>query len=107
MMLGLGKWEFTVDSMLYRGKVLVTVSDKEGNYDVGVDIPGMDSIPPIVIVSIAHEGNDLTGIAKNSALGNKDIPFSFSFTDEDNATGFIKLPMIGKLQLKNGTRISA
>lgn len=103
-MLGLGNWEFTVDSMLFRGKVKVAVTNEDGAYDVKLDIPGMDKIPPIVIVSIEEKENELCGIAKNSALGDKDIPFSFSF-DGEKATGFIKIPIVGKINLKDGRMI--
>lgn len=108
-MLGLGTWEFFVDTMFYRGRALLAVADKDGAYDVKLDVPGMDAIPPIVITSIEAEDNDIFGTARNSLLGDKDVPFRISFgVDEDGAetaNGYLKVPFIGKITFKNGKKI--
>jgi len=104
IMLGLGNWQFKVDTMFYRGNAILKVGEKNGEYDIGLEIPGMDNIPPIIVVTINAEGNTISGTAKNDLLGNKEIPFSITI-DGDRASGFLKVPFMGKLTLKDGVRI--
>ena len=103
-MVGLGTWEFFLDTMFYRGKVFLRVGEKEGGYDIGIDIPGMQ-MPPFSVNGMAAEGNTVTGMARTDLLPGKDIPFSITF-DGDKADGFLKVPFMGKLTLKNGTKIA-
>jgi len=101
-MLGLGTWQFFVDTMFYRGNVLLMVKDKDGEYDIGIDIPGVD-IPAFAVISLAAEGDTINGIAQTDLLKGKDIPFSITF-DGDTASGFMKIPFMGKLAMKDGKR---
>jgi len=103
-MLGLGTWEFQVDTMFYRGKVLLMVGEKDGGYDIGIDIPGMD-VPDFAITSLAAEDNTVSGTVQTSLLKGKDIPFSVTFEGE-TASGFMKVPFMGKLTMKDGKRIA-
>ena len=109
-MLGLGTWEFFVDTMFYRGRVLLTVADKDGDYDISIDIPGMD-VPDFKVTSLAaEEGNTetngtVTGTAQTDLLRGKDIPFSITF-DGDSADGFLKVPFMGKFTMRDGKRIA-
>jgi len=103
-MLGLGTWEFHVDTMFYRGKVLLIVKEKDGGYDMDIDIVGMDSTPPFAVNSMNIDGNTITGTAQTDLLKGKEIPYSITF-DGDAATGFLKIPFMGKINLKNGVRV--
>ncbi|MDR2687774.1 MAG: hypothetical protein LBB75_08465 [Oscillospiraceae bacterium] len=102
-MLGLGTWEFNVDTMFYRGRVLLMVNEKDGAYDIGIDIPGMD-VPAFEVASIEAEGNTVTGAARTDLLRGKDIPFSITF-DGDSAEGFLKVPFMGKFTMRDGKKI--
>jgi len=104
-MLGLGTWEFNVDTMFYRGKVLLIVKEKDGAYDMDIDIVGMDSTPPFAVLSMNVEGNTVSGAAQTDLLKGKEIPYSITF-DGDTATGFLKVPFMGKINLKNGARVA-
>ena len=109
-MLGLGTWEFNVDTMFYRGRVLLMVTEKDGEYDIGIDIPGMD-VPAFEVKSlVAEDGNTdvsgtVTGTAQTDLLRGKDIPFSITF-DGDTAEGFLKVPFMGKFTMRDGKRIA-
>jgi len=109
-MLGLGTWEFHVDTMFYRGRALLAVAEKDGGYDVQLDIPGMDAIPPIEIVSIESEDNEIFGTARNALLGSQTVSFRIAFSVDENgaeaASGFMKVPFIGKISFKDGKKIA-
>ena len=102
-MLGLGTWQFEVDTMFYRGRVLLIVGEKDGAYDISIDIPGMD-VPDFKVISIEAEDNTVTGAAQTDLLRGKDIPFSITF-DGDTAEGYLKVPFMGKFSLREGKKI--
>ena len=103
-MLGLGTWEFQENTMFYRGRVLLVLADKDGEYDVTLDLPGVD-VPDFEIVNMAQDGNTIAGAVKTSLLKGKEIPFSVTF-DGDTANGFMKIPFMGKITMKDGKRIA-
>ena len=105
-MLGLGTWQFAVDTMLFKGDAKLVVGEKDGAYDVDVKIPG-DSVPEFVFQGAKAEGNTLTGTVKidMDMMKGKDIPFSFTF-DGDNASGWLKVPFLGTVKLKKGFRVA-
>jgi len=101
----LGKWKFYVDTMFYRGDAILAVFEKEdGDYDVGLEIPGMANAPEIEVVRMEVDGNTINGAGKTDLLKGKEIPFSATF-DGDTASGFIKIPFIGRIKLTNGVRV--
>ena len=102
-MLGLGKWKFNVDTMFYKGEAFLTISNSNGDYDINVDLPGMN-VPDFSVSDMVADGNTLTGNVQTSLLKGKDIPFSGTF-EGDTANGFLKIPFMGKVKLENGVKI--
>ena len=103
-MIGLGTWKFTVDTPIYKGDALLYIKDDGGNYDVKCELVGMDKAG-MDAVSVCEEGeNTLTGIAVTNLLKGKDIPFTITF-EGGAANGFLKVPFIGKLKLKDGQKV--
>ena len=103
-MLGLGTWKFKVDTMFFRGDAKLIVAEKNGEYDITIDIPG-ETLPEIGFDNIQAEGNTVTGTARTDLLKGKDIPFSCTF-EGDTANGLLKVPMLGKIKLNNGVKIA-
>jgi len=102
-MVGLGKWKFNVDTMFYRGDAFLSIGEKDGEYDIGLELPGMD-VPDFSVNDIQAEGNTVTGNVKTSLLRGKEIPFSYTFEGE-SASGFMKVPFMGKIKLNNGVKV--
>jgi len=101
-MIGLGTWKFNVDTMFYKGEALLNITDNGGSYGVNCELKDMDL--GMEIVSINEENGDtLNGTATIKLLKGKEVEFSVTFT-EDAADGFLKVPFIGKIKLKNGTK---
>jgi len=103
-MLGLGKWKFQLDTMFYRGDVYLIVGEEDGEYDISIELTGMD-IPEFTYESLQVEGNTVTGIVHTDLLRGKDIPFGITFED-GAANGFLKIPFMGKIKLKDGVNIA-
>ena len=103
-MIGLGTWKFQVDTMFYNGAAILEITGEGGQYAVTASLPDMSGATEIALKDVTEDGDTLSGIATTSLLQGKDIPCSITF-DGDTAEGFMKVPFIGKLKLKDGVRI--
>lgn len=103
-MVGIGTWECRVDTMFFKGTAQIKVFDNNGAYGFEVIVPGMD-VPDIEVISVEEDGNAVDATIRTSLTGDKDIDLSVEF-DDDIVTGFIKVPYLGKVKLKDGHRIA-
>ena len=97
-----GKWACTVDSMLFRGEANVNIFEKDDTYDFELEISGID-IPEYTIKSVDVSDDHLKAVINIAMLG-KDAELDIDF-DDDSFVGFLKIPFIGKIKLKNGHRV--
>ncbi len=104
-MIGIGKWSCHVDTMMFRGDVILTIADNDGAYAFSAEVPGV-KLPEYSVTDIQEQedGCTLTAVVKTPVLSGKDLPISITF-DGDTCTGFAKVPLLGKMKFKNGTRI--
>ena len=102
-MIGLGKWSCSIDTMMYRGDAILTIADNGGAYSFTAEVPGV-KMPEYHVSNITEDGNTLTAIVTTPVLAGKELPISLTF-DGDVVTGFAKVPLLGKIKLKNGKRI--
>lgn len=103
-MIALGTWSFNVTTMFFKGEAKLRVFDDNGKYGFAVSLPGMDT-PDFEIKEIKEEGNTLSGILLTSLLRGKDIPFELTVENEV-ASGYLKAPYLGKVNLKNGKKVA-
>ena len=101
-MIGIGTWSFNVDTMFFRGEAQIKIFDICGEYGFEVKIPGED-IPEIIVKDVVEDGNTLNAVGNISLLKGKDIPVSLTF-EGDTASGFLKVPYVGKVKLKDGKK---
>lgn len=102
-MIGLGKWSVRVDTMMFRGTATINVFDNNGEYGFELDASGID-IPDVKVSNVVENGNKLDAVATTSALPGKEVPLSLEFNGYE-VTGFLKVPFIGKVKLKDGKKI--
>ncbi len=104
-MLGLGKWLAKIDNMFFKGDAVFTISGSDGNYDFKLELPnGEFDIPDIDIYDITEDGDTLNAKATVSLLPGKEIDVSLTFCG-DSCNGFLKIPFIGKIKLKDAQKI--
>lgn len=103
-MLGLGKWQCTVDNMFFQGKIFITISEKNGEYDFDFAIEG-GTLPQITINEVTAEGNTITGKGTTAAMPGKELTATMTFTDDEHFEGGLKIPFLGTLKVKNGHKI--
>ena len=102
-MVGIGTWSCRVDTMFFKGSGEVKVFDDGGKYGFELKIPGV-TIPDMTIKEVAENGNRVHAIVGTSVMPNKDLEIDVTF-DGDTFTGFVKVPILGKVILKDGKRV--
>jgi len=107
-MIGIGTWSCRIDTLFFKGEASIKIFDDNGEYGVELQIPDVE-IPEVEIVEIdADEENKVVdAVARISLLPGKDITCHFEFIDDDTFTGFLKIPFLGKVRLKDGKRVAA
>ena len=103
-MVGLGKWLAHVDTMFFTGDAIITVGNTSGEYSFDLELPSDIDIPEFKIYDITEDGNTLNAKASVDILQGKVIELSFTF-EGDTANGFIKIPFIGKIKIKDAKKI--
>lgn len=97
-MIGLGKWEAPINTMVFKGTGRVTISDVDGNYNFKFEVVGVD-LPEIKISNIAEDGNTLSATGECDAFKGKQIPITVTFNG-DNFSGLVKVPFVGRIKLE-------
>ncbi len=102
-MIGLGKWACSVNTMFFSGDVDFEIFDNNGEYGFNLNIPNV-KIPDITVKSVEEDDDTITAAVETSILPGKEITLVVTI-DGDTFDGYIKVPMFGKVKLKNGRRI--
>lgn len=97
-MIGIGKWEASINTMLFRGTGRVTISEKNGQYDFKLEIIG-ENVPEFRVSDVTEDGNTLRAVAASDMFKGKKIPVSATF-DGDNVVGTAKLPFLGNIKVR-------
>ncbi len=103
-MIGLGTWQGSVDTMFFSGTAEVRVFDDNGKYGFELKVPNIE-IPKIEVKEVVEEGNKINAVATTNLLPGKDINLSLEFNG-DTFTGFVKVPLLGKVNIKDGKKIA-
>ncbi len=102
-MIGLGKWACSVNTMIYSGDVDFEIFDNNGEYGFKLNVPNV-KVPDITVKSVEEDDDTITATVETSILSGKEITLVVTI-DGDTFDGFIKVPMFGKVKLKNGRKI--
>ena len=102
-MIGLGTWEAPISTIVFKGTGIMTISEKNGEYDFKFEIVGK-ALPEIKVDNVIEDGSTLTATGTCEALNIHSIPVSLTF-DGDTFTGLVKIPMIGRVKVK-GNKIA-
>ncbi len=103
-MIGLGKWTGDIETSLISGNAIVDITDNNGEYAFNVTVPALKKLPKFTVYDIKENGNNLSGKAEIDLMGKMTVDVSVNI-DGDTFTGYIKVPFMGKIEIKNGRRI--
>lgn len=102
-MIGLGKWDFDVDTIFFKGNAQVEIKNNNGKYEFSAVIPDV-KIPDYFISDIKEEGNTLLVTGGSDLLPGKSVTVSLTF-EGNTCNGIVNAPFVGKIKLKNGRKI--
>lgn len=103
-MIGLGKWTGEIETSLISGSAIVEISDNNGEYDFSVTVPSLKKLPNFKVYDIKEEGNRLSGKAEIELMGKMNVDISVEING-DAFTGYLQVPFLGKIEIKNGKKI--
>lgn len=103
-MVGIGTWSCRVDTLFFSGNGTVKVFDDGGKYGFELKIPGVN-VPDIQIKEVNETGNKVHAIVTSSIMPNKELGIDVEFFG-DTFIGFLTVPVLGKVKLKDGKRIA-
>lgn len=103
-MIGLGKWTGEIETSLISGSAIVEISDNNGEYDFSVTVPSLKKLPKFKVYDIKEDGNLLSGKAEIELMGKMNVNISVEING-DAFTGYLQVPVLGKIEIKNGKKI--
>lgn len=104
-MLGIGTWEFPVNTMAFKGTVRIDITDSGGKYGFALRVPGQRRVPPVMVRSVRENGDTLYIVARVPQFSSADIPVTLAFHG-NTASGTVKAPFVGVIKLSNGRKIA-
>lgn len=103
-MIGLGTWEFQLNTPVFKGTLHLSVLDKGGQYDFKPELPGYNGSMEYEVLSVKEEGNTLSGELTSSFIPvKKPIQLAMTFSG-DRCVAVAKVPILGKVKVQ-GKRI--
>ena len=77
-MIAIGKWSCNINTLFYKGEVLINVFDENGKYGFDITAAGVD-VPQIRIKSVIENGNTIDAVIEADALPGQQIPLHAVF----------------------------
>ena len=107
-MIGIGKWQGTVNVQILRfsGDVFITIANRDGAYDVDIKLPEQLQKVKLRFDTIEEAGDDgLKGKGKLLTPAGRELSFEAAVSfDGDEMSGYLKIA-IANIKIKNGHRI--
>ncbi|MFY9198440.1 MAG: hypothetical protein WBK75_01315 [Acutalibacteraceae bacterium] len=105
-MVGIGKWQFSVNTIFYKGSAVLEIKDNNGKYAFNVEAPGMKKMPDYFInnVKVNEKTNTLLVTGGSDMLPGKEVEVRATFNG-DRCDGYVKVPFLGKVAIKDGKKI--
>ena len=103
-MLGTGTWHLKIGNMFYNGDITLRVFDDGGKSGFEIIEPKMTA-PEVEIKRLSTAGNHLSATVTARELRGRDAQIELDFTDT-SVSGSAKVPLIGTVTIKEGTKIA-
>ena len=103
-MIGLGTWSFELNTPVFKGKLLLTILDNNGEYDFRPEFPGFAGDLEYEVLSAREDGNTLSGELTCSLIPvKKPIKLAMTFNG-DRCAAVARVPILGKIKVQ-GVRV--
>ncbi len=104
-MVGLGKYKANINNMFFKGDAIFELENDNGQYELEIELVNADfDMPDFELKDIIEDGDTLNAKATTSLLPGKEIEISLTF-ENDKCNGFLKIPFVGKVRIKDAVKI--
>lgn len=104
-MIGLGKYKVKIDHMFYNGIAVFEIKNDDGKYEIDIELENDDfKMPDIELKDVIEEVDTIIAKAAIDEFPGKLVDVSLTFND-DKCNGFLKIPFVGKIKIKDAVKI--
>ena len=103
-MIGMGKYKVEIDHMFFKGEAVFEIEFENDNYEFDIEIENADFDMDVTITEFEEDDDTLDAKATVAILPGKEIDIHLTF-DEDGCNGYLKIPFVGKIKIKDAIRI--
>ena len=98
------KYKAKINNMFFKGDAVFGMTCVDGKYGMEIDLEGAEFDMPVEITEAEIVDNTIIAKATTSLLPEKIIDITLTFED-DTCNGFLKIPFIGKIKIKDAIKI--
>lgn len=98
------KYRAKINNMFFKGDAVFGITYTDEKYGMEIDLEGAEFEMPVEIVEAEVEDTTLIAKATTPLLPDKIIDVTLTFED-DKCNGFLKIPFIGKIKIKDAIKI--
>lgn len=101
------KYRAKINNMFFKGDAVFGITYDGEKYGMDIDLEGADFEMPVEIIEAQveyAEENTLFAKATTPILPEKVFDITLTFED-DKCNGFLKIPFVGKIKIKDAVRV--
>ncbi len=98
------KYNAKINTIFFKGDAVFGITYTDGKYGMEVDLKDAEFDMPVEITEASVEENTLIAKATSELLPDRIIDINLTFED-DKCNGFLKIPFVGKVKIKNAEKI--
>ncbi|MBQ8183618.1 MAG: hypothetical protein IJ025_06945 [Clostridia bacterium] len=101
------KYKAKINNMFFKGDAVFGITYTDGKYGMEIDLEGAEFDMPVEIIEAQleySEENTFIAKATTELLPEKIIDITLTFED-DKCNGFLKIPFIGKVKIKDAVKV--
>ena len=105
-MIGLGKYNVSINHMFYTGVATFEIKDDNGSYKLDIVLNENDDfeISDVELTDVIEEVDTIIAKAYIDEFPGKAIDVTLTFNN-DKCNGFLKIPFVGKIKIKDAVKI--
>lgn len=98
------KYKAKINNMFFKGDAVFGITYNDGKYGMDIDLEGAEFDMPVEITEVIEDSETFIAKATTSLLPDRIIDISLTFED-DKCNGFLKIPFIGKVKIKDAVKL--
>ena len=98
------KYKAKINNLFFKGDAVFGMTCTDGKYGMEIDLEGAEFDMPVEITEAEVVDTTIIAKATTTLLPEKIIDVNLTFED-DKCNGFLKIPFIGKIKIKDAMKV--